>query len=211
MFFVLFEERASSTAASPPAETDLLMDPGALDSGSLVEADRWRNLQDNEFRLGTSVWRDEDGIGSWLGAAARRDRGVANAGAQHAHRLRIGTLMYDSRPSVGHEFKNTSRPTREPDHFLSFISAARPAEWAETSNPTHCAQYLGLDFYLGDQLLRWEIFESQLHAGLLGLSLIWQDADALEYYRKAGEPFNQSTHRVQHIGVSLDEVDWALR
>jgi hypothetical protein len=63
---------------------------------------------------------------------------------------------------------------------VTLVDAKRPTQWRETTNPTDCAAWLGLQPLHG--FLSWDIFEAVLSPGDLILLVSWKDQAAAEAY-----------------------------
>jgi hypothetical protein len=84
---------------------------------------------------------------------------------------------------------------------VTLINATRPAEWKQTNNPYHCAEWLGLNPWAADNT-SWDIFDAVLTPGDLILLISWKDAAAAQAYEDASAPNDKA--RVRSVRIVRD-------
>ena len=100
------------------------------------------------------------------------------------YHLRVGQITQDTRLPEGHVLAEQRLDETEVGEgtAITLVDAKRPARWAETSNPTDCSDYLGLNPYAAG-MIGWDVFDAVLTPGDLILLLSWhtkEDAAAFE-------------------------------
>jgi hypothetical protein len=143
-----------------------------------------------------SAWHDErvDFIseGAIVLAGMREVVGVSVM----SYRVRVGEVLADSHPLEGSP--SVPRTLSGSPSDATIVTAARSEEWGTATNPTVCAQFLGLDCYAGNFLENWDVYESVGNPNTLMLWLEWRDPKALDYFEETEALSLPDTLRRRH-------------
>ncbi len=161
----------------------------------------YKSLQRPGVLLMTCDWNSQEAATEWR-EQERQDR-------LSDYRMRVGELLFDNHAPKGSKLNNIhfNEHIAPQGMMMTLIEAKRPGEYRETTNPTWCGQYLGLDIYSGDMLLEWDVFESIVRPGELALTLLWPDCKAVQYFEK-GEAMllDDTTHRTRHFRILNEHI-----
>ena len=82
-------------------------------------------------------------------------------------------------------------------------TAKRPEQWAETTNPDDCAEFLGLDPY-AEGMFSYDVFEALLSPGDLILLCSWRDNAAAEAFETSSPGPIPPGGRLRRIRIIRD-------
>jgi heme-degrading monooxygenase HmoA len=215
MFAVLFEVQPwAGLAETYLAEADSLK-PELEDIQGFVDNIRYKSLQRDGWLLSVSSWRDEKSLVRWRTNASHhkaQEAGRGNnqdngrGGILEDYHLRVAQVLEDTCLPQGQKLDEPRSDVTEVGEgpAITIITGMRPAEFEHTSNPTDCAQVLGLNYYEGNALVNWDIFESLQDPRALLLMLVWRDNTALEDFENHEEISLPEAYRVRHLRVIRD-------
>jgi heme-degrading monooxygenase HmoA len=202
MFAVIFEVRPRD------GELDSYLQSADALGAELGRADgfisniRYRSLTRDGWVLSLSDWRDEKSAVGWRTSAGHHqaeENGRSRIFADY--HLRVGEITNDTRVPAGHEIveQRFDETRAGAGTALTLITASRPAEWRQTTNPADCSEFLGLDPY-ADGLLDWDVCESLAVAGDLILLQSWRTGAAAEAFELTVElPQNARLRRARIV------------
>lgn len=202
MFAVIFEVRPRPDHWDAYLETAEALRPKLDQIDGFIDNIRYKSLTREGWILSLSDWRDEKAVVRWRTQAPHheaQERGRSQILADY--HLRVGEITNDTRIPAGYELvEQRFDETRVGEGTaLTLIAARRPKEFAETSNPADCSQFLGLDPY-ADGLLDWDVFEALLTPGDLILLQSWRTGAAAEAFELTTElPADARLRRVRVI------------
>ena len=184
MFAVIFEVCPRQGQRDAYLENAEMLRPELVEVDGFIDNVRYRSLSREGWILSLSDWRDEKSVVRWRTKAAHheaQERGRSKILAEY--HLRVGEITKDTRIPTGYELveQRFDETMAGEGTALTLIEARRPAEWNETSNPTDCSEYLGLNLY-ADGLLDWDVFEALLAPGHLILIQSWRTWAAAEAF-----------------------------
>lgn len=144
-----------------------------------VDNVRYRSLIREGWILSLSDWRDEKSVVRWrthMGHHFVQERG--RSGIFEDYRLRVGQVTQDTKIPEGFELREQRLDETEVGEgtAVTLIEAKRPSQFAETSNPHDCAEFLGFEPYAAG-IVDYDVFEAVLTPGDLILLVAWRDAE----------------------------------
>lgn len=145
---------------------------------------RYRSLTREGWILSLSDWRDEKAVVRWR--TAMRHHQVQEKGRREILRdyhLRVGEVTEDTNlpPGLVLEEQRLDETEVGEGTTVVLIDDVRPAEWAGTSNPADCAEFLGLDPY-APEMVSWDVFEAVLAPSDLMLMLTFRDRASAQHF-----------------------------
>jgi len=149
-----------------------------------VENVRYRSLTREGWILSLSDWRDEKALVRWRSAMHHHEvQGRGRREILQDYHLRVGEVTADTQVPAGHalEAQRLDETRIGEGTNIVLITDARPAEWAGTSNPPDCAEFLGLDPYAAD-MVSWDVFDALLTPGDLILMLVFRDRASADHF-----------------------------
>jgi len=184
MFAVIFEVRPRPGQSDAYLENAALLRPELEQIEGFIDNVRYRSLTREGWILSLSTWRDEKALVRWRTHMHHHE--VQEGGRSEIladYHLRVGEITNDTRIPSGCELiEQRLDETRAGEGTaLTLIDARRPTEFAETSNPADCSQFLGLNPY-ADGLLDWDVSEAVLTPGDLILLQSWRTGPAAEAF-----------------------------
>ena len=185
MFSVIFEVYPKPEQWDAYLDNAKMLRPELERVDGFVDNIRYKSLTREGWILSLSGWRDEKSVVRWR--TAMRHHMVQEKGRSEIlldYHLRVGQITQDTRLPEGHVLAEQRLDETEVGEgtAITLVDAKRPARWAETSNPTDCSDYLGLNPYAAG-MIGWDVFDAVLTPGDLILLLSWhtkKDAEAFE-------------------------------
>ena len=185
MFSVIFEVYPKPEQWEAYLDNAKMLRPELERVDGFVDNIRYKSLTREGWILSLSGWRDEKSVVRWR--TAMRHHMVQEKGRSEIlldYHLRVGQITQDTRLPEGHVLAEQRLDETEVGEgtAITLVDAKRPARWAETSNPTDCSDYLGLNPYAAG-MIGWDVFDAVLTPGELILLLSWhtkKDAEAFE-------------------------------
>ena len=185
MFSVIFEVYPKPEQWDAYLDNAKMLRPELERVDGFVDNIRYKSLTREGWILSLSGWRDEKSVVRWR--TAMRHHMVQEKGRSEIlldYHLRVGQITQDTRLPEGHVLVEQRLDETEVGEgtAITLVDAKRPARWAETSNPTDCSDYLGLNPYAAG-MIGWDVFDAVLTPGDLILLLSWhtkEDAAAFE-------------------------------
>ena len=185
MFSVIFEVYPKPEQWDAYLDNAKMLRPELERVDGFVDNIRYKSLTREGWILSLSGWRDEKSVVRWR--TAMRHHMVQEKGRSEIlldYHLRVGQITQDTRLPEGHVLAEQRLDETEVGEgtAITLVDAKRPARWAETSNPTDCSDYLGLNPYAAG-MIGWDVFDAVLTPGDLILLLSWhtkEDAEAFE-------------------------------
>ena len=184
MFAVIFEVRPRPGQWDSYLGNAEALRPGLEQIDGFISNIRCRSLTREGWILSLSEWRDEKAAVRWRTEAHHHQaQELGRSQILADYHLRVGEITNDTRIPAGYELvEQRLDETRAGEGTtVTLISARRPAQWEQTSNPADCSQFLGLDPY-ADGLLDWDVFEAVLTPGDLILLQSWRTGAAAEAF-----------------------------
>ena len=185
MFSLIFEVYPKPEQWDAYLDNAKMLRPELERVDGFVDNIRYKSLTREGWILSLSGWRDEKSVVRWR--TAMRHHLVQEKGRSEIlldYHLRVGQITQDTRLPEGHVLAEQRLDETEVGEgtAITLVDAKRPARWAETSNPTDCSDYLGLNPYAAG-MIGWDVFDAVLTPGDLILLLSWhtkEDAEAFE-------------------------------
>jgi heme-degrading monooxygenase HmoA len=204
MFSVLFEVQPKSEKWNDYLDNAKMLRPELEKIDGFVENIRYQSLQRAGWILSLSSWRDEKSVVRWR--TAQNHHLVQQKGRDEileSYHLRVGEIFADNQIPAGMKLLNQRTDETEVGEgaMVTIITAIRPGHPA---NVTACAQFMGLDFYSGDTLVDWDIYDAVLTPGDLCLMLVWKDCSAVKQFENSERTFLPDTHRIRHVRIVRD-------
>jgi heme-degrading monooxygenase HmoA len=184
MFSVLFEVQPKQEQWDAYLENAKLLRPELEQVDGFIDNIRYKSLNREGWLLSLSNWRDEKAVVRWR--TAMRHHMVQQKGRDEIladYHLRVGQITRDTRlPAEQVLTEQRLDETETGDaKVVTLIDAKRPKEWASTTNPAQCSEFLGLDPY-ADGMVGWDVFDAVLTPGDLILMMSWRDQAAAEAF-----------------------------
>jgi heme-degrading monooxygenase HmoA len=185
MFSVIFEVHPKPEQQDAYFGYARMLKPELEQVDGFIDNVRYGSLTRDGWLLSLSNWRDEKSVIRWR--TRMRHHEAQEKGRSEIlsdYHLRVGQLTQDTRLPEGYRLHEQRLDETETGQAttIHLIDARRPAEFAETSNPAACSEFLGLNPYAGG-MIAWDVFEAVLTPGDLILLLAWRgqaDAEAFE-------------------------------
>jgi heme-degrading monooxygenase HmoA len=151
MFSVIFEVHPKSDQWDAYLDYAKMLRPELEQIEGFVDNIRYRSLTRNGWILSLSGWRDEKAVVRWRTAVKHHE--IQERGRSEVlldYHLRVGQVTQDTRLPKGCELREQRLDETEVGEgtAIALINAKRPKEFAETSNPADCAEFLGLNPFL---------------------------------------------------------------
>jgi heme-degrading monooxygenase HmoA len=175
MFSLIFEVYPKPEQWEAYLDNAKMLRPELERVDGFVDNIRYKSLTREGWILSLSGWRDEKSVVRWR--TAMRHHLVQEKGRSEIlldYHLRVGQITQDTRLPEGHVLAEQRLDETEVGEgtAITLVDAKRPARWAETSNPTDCSDYLGLNPYAAG-MIGWDVFDAVLTPGDLILLLSW--------------------------------------
>jgi|SRR5581483_11683419 len=165
MFAVIFEVQPRPERWDAYLGNAKMLRPELEQVEGFVENIRYKSLQRPGWILSLSAWRDEKAVVRWRTKARHHEVQERGRGEILAdYHLRVGQIVGDTKLPDGYALVEQRLDETEVGEgtAITLITAKRPTGFGHTSNPTDYAQYLGLNYFEGDALVAWDVFESVL-------------------------------------------------
>jgi quinol monooxygenase YgiN len=189
MFSVMFEARPRPDEwNSYLGEANMLRQEVEQVDG-FIDNIHYRSLTQEGWILSLSGWRDEKSLVRWQTRMHYHEVQVkVRNQVLEDYRVRVGQITQDTEIPEGCQLLEQRLDETEVGEgkAVTLITARRPGQWAETTNPDDCAALLGLDPY-ADGLLSYDVFDAVLSPGDLLLLCAWRDNAAAEAF-ETGNP-----------------------
>jgi heme-degrading monooxygenase HmoA len=184
MFSVLFEVHPKPEQWDAYLANAKMLRPELVQVDGFVDNIRYKSLTREGWLLSLSGWRDEKAVVRWR--TQMRHHEVQEKGRNEIlldYHLRVGEVTKDTQLPLGSELREQRLDETEIGEakFVTLIDAKRPKEWASTTNPASCAEFLGLDPY-ADGMIAWDVFDAVLTPGDLILMMSWRDQAAADAF-----------------------------
>lgn len=189
MFAIIFEVRPRPGQWTTYLETAEALQPELERIDGFVGSTHYRSLTRDGWILSLSDWADEKAAVRWrTGAHHHELQGWGRLRILADYHLRVGEITHDTHLPAAFELveQRFDETKAGEGSAVNLVSARRPVEWKETTNPADCSQYLGLDPY-ADGLLGWDVFEAVLAPGDLILLQSWRTGAAAEAFELTAE------------------------
>jgi heme-degrading monooxygenase HmoA len=183
MFSVLFEVRPKADQWDAYLGYAKMLRPELEQVNGFVDNIRYKSLNRDGWILSLSNWRDEKSVVRWRTKMRHHEvQELGRAEVLQDYHLRVGQITRDTRVPEGYELHEQRLEETEVGEgtTVTLIDAKRPANWKETTNPAHCAEWLGLQPLHG--FLSWDIFEAVLMPDDIILMVSWKDQPAAESF-----------------------------
>jgi hypothetical protein len=121
------------------------------------------------------------------------------------YRLRVGQITQDTEIPEGCQLLEQRLDETEVGEgkAITLITAKRPEQWAETTNPDDCAEFLGLNPY-AEGMLSHDVFDAVLSPGDLILLCSWRDNAAAEAFETSNPGPIPSGGRPRRVRIIRD-------
>jgi heme-degrading monooxygenase HmoA len=184
MFSVIFEVHPKAAQWDAYLGNAKMLRPELEQVEGFIDNIRYKSLKREGWILSLSSWRDEKSVVRWR--TKMRHRMVQDKGRSEIlldYHLRVGQITQDTRIPEGHVLAEQRLDETEVGEgtTIILIDAKRPVQWAETSNPTDYAEYLGLDPSAGG-MIGWDVFDAVLTPGDVILLLSWRIKEHAEAF-----------------------------
>jgi heme-degrading monooxygenase HmoA len=180
MFSVIFEVRPRPEKWDDYLGLAQMLRPELARVDGFIDNIRYKSLLRDGWILSLSGWRDEKSVVRWRTAMRHHEVQEKGRGEILAdYHLRVGQITEDTQVPKGHQILEQRLDETEVGaaKAITLITAKRPTNFPETTNPDDCAEFLGLNPY-ADGLVSYEVFEAVLTPGDLILLCAWRDMDA---------------------------------
>jgi heme-degrading monooxygenase HmoA len=185
MFSVIFEVHPKPDQWDAYLGNAKMLRPELEQVDGFIDNIRYKSLTREGWILSLSGWRDEKSLVRWR--TKMRHHMVQERGRSEIlldYHLRVGQITQDTRIPEGYALSEQRLDETQVGEgtTVTLIDAKRPAQWAQTSNPADCSEYLGLNPYAGG-MVGWDVLDAVLTPGDLILLLSWrtkEDAEAFE-------------------------------
>ena len=202
MFAVIFEARPRPGQWGAYFENANALQQELEQIDGFIDNIRYTSLTREGWILSLSQWREEKALVRWRTDVSHHEAQVRGRSQILAdYHVRVGEITNDTRIPPGYELvEERFDETRVGEGTaVTMISAKRPMEFKETSNPADCSQFLGLNPY-ADGLLGWDVFEAILTPGDLILLQSWRTGAAAEAFELTTDlPKNARLRRMRVI------------
>jgi heme-degrading monooxygenase HmoA len=184
MFSVIFEVRPKSAESDAYLDNATMLRPALEQVDGFIDNVRYKGLTREGWILSLSSWRDEKSLVRWrthMGHHEVQEKGRNQILADY--RLRVGQITQDTEIPEGSQLIEQRLDETEVGEgkAITLITAKRPEQWAETTNPDDCAEFLGLNPY-ADGMLSYDVFDAVLSPGDLVLLCSWRDNASAEAF-----------------------------
>jgi heme-degrading monooxygenase HmoA len=193
MFSVIFEVKPRKEKWDDYLANAKMLRPQLEKIEGFVDNIRYKSLTRDGWILSLSNWRDEKSVVHWRTKEAHhlvQEKGRGEI--LEDYHLRVGQITADNRIPAGYQLLEQRLDETEVGEGTTaiMIDAKRPGEFAETSNPADCSEYLGLNPYASD-MLAWDVMEAVLS--------FKNEAAAKEFERTVTLPADGRMRRVRVV------------
>jgi heme-degrading monooxygenase HmoA len=204
MFSVLFEVHPNQNNWEDYLNSAKMLRPELERIDGFVDNIRYKSLTREGWLLSLSGWRDEKSLVRWRTQVRHHE--IQQKGRDEIladYHLRVGQITADNQLPPGHVLTEQRLDETEVGEgsAITLINMTRPAEWKETTNPSDCAEWLGLNPWTGSST-SWDVFDAVLTPGDLILLISWKDNAAAAAYEKSAMP--QDGARTRRVRVVRD-------
>jgi heme-degrading monooxygenase HmoA len=204
MFSVIFEVFPNKENWDDYLNSAKMLRPELEQIDGFVDNIRYKSLTRDGWILSLSGWRDEKSLVRWRTQVRHHE--IQQKGRDEIladYHLRVGQITADNVLPQGYVLTEQRLDETEVGEgtAVTLINAARPAEWRETTNPSDCAEWLGLNPWTG-QSTSWDLFDAVLTPGDLILLISWKDSAAAEAYERTAMPADGT--RLRRVRVVRD-------
>lgn len=202
MFCVIFEGRPRTGHLEAFLDSAERLKPELEQTEGFISNTQYRSLNRDGWILSLSDWKDEKALVRFR--TTRLHDEAQEEGREKIladYHLRVGEVIQDTLPPAGctlieQRFDETAAGAGK---AVTLVSAHRPAQWKETTNPADCSEFLGLNPY-ADGMLDWDVLEDMAVPGNLILLIEWQTGAAAEDFEGTTElPSSARLRRVRII------------
>jgi heme-degrading monooxygenase HmoA len=189
MFSVIFEGRPKPEQWDTYLADAEMLRPELDEVDGFIDTVHYKSLTREGWILSLSGWRDEKSLVRWR--TRMRLHEVQEKGRNQIladYHLRVGQVTQDTEIPKGCQLREQRLDETEvgDSKAITLITAKRPDQWAETSNPDDCAEFLGLNPY-AEGMRSYDVFDAVLSPGDLILLCAWRDNAAAEAF-ETGNP-----------------------
>jgi heme-degrading monooxygenase HmoA len=180
MFSVVFEVHPKPEQWDAYLDNAKMLRPELEQIDGFVDNIRYKSLTREGWILSLSNWRDEKAVVRWRTKVQHHEvQAKGRSEILTDYHLRVGQLTEDTKLPEGYSLEEQRLDETQIGEgtALTLVAATRPKEWAGTSNPADCAEFLGLDPY-ADGMMAWDVFDAVLTPGDLILMMTWRDQAA---------------------------------
>jgi heme-degrading monooxygenase HmoA len=184
MFSVIFEGRPKPEQWDTYLADAEMLRPELDEVDGFIDTVHYKSLTREGWILSLSGWRDEKSLVRWR--TRMRLHEVQEKGRNQIladYHLRVGQVTQDTEIPKGCQLREQRLDETEvgDSKAITLITAKRPQQWAATTNPDDCAEFLGLNPY-AEGMLSYDVFEAVHSPGDLILLCAWRDSAAAEAF-----------------------------
>jgi heme-degrading monooxygenase HmoA len=187
MFSVIFEVRPRPGKWDDYLDNAKMLRPELEKVDGFIDNIRYKSLLRDGWIVSLSGWRDEKSLVRWRTATDHhevQEKGRAEILADY--HFRVGQITADTQIPEGCQILEQRLDETDIGEAkaITLITAKRPAQFQETTNPNDCAEFLGLNPY-ADGLVSYEVCEALDAPGDLILLCAWRDMSAADSFATA--------------------------
>lgn len=206
MFSVIFEVRPRPGEWDTYLANAKMLRPELEQVDGFIDNIRYKGLTRDGWILSLSGWRNEKSLVRWR--THMRHHEVQEKGRNQIladYRLRVGQITQDTEVPEGCQLLEQRLDETEvgEGRAITLITAKRPEQWAETTNPDDCAEFLGLNPY-ADGMLSYDVFEAVLSPRDLILLCSWRDNAAAEAFETSNPGPIPAGGRLRRVRIIRD-------
>jgi heme-degrading monooxygenase HmoA len=184
MFSVIFEVRPKPDELDTYLANAQMLRPELEQVDGFIDNIRYKCLTREGWILSLSGWRDEKSLVRWrthMHHHELQEKGRDQILADY--HLRVGQITQDTEIPEGGQLLEQRLDETEVGEgkAITLVTAKRPEQWAATTNPDDCAEFLGLNPY-AEGMLSYDVFDAVLSPGDLILLCSWRDNTAAEAF-----------------------------
>jgi heme-degrading monooxygenase HmoA len=184
MFSVILEVQPKPDKWDAYFDDAKMLQPELEQVDGFIDNIHYKGLTREGWILSLSGWRDEKALVRWRTGKRRHE--VQEKGRNRIladYHLRVGQITQDTEIPEGGQLLEQRLDETEVGEAkaITLITAKRPRQWAETTNPDDCAEFLGLNPY-AEGMLSYDVFEAVHSPGDLILLCAWRDNAAAEAF-----------------------------
>ncbi len=206
MFSVIFEVKPNRDRVDDYFDTAKMLRPELEQVNGFIDNIRYKSLTRDGWILSLSGWRDEKSVVRWRSTMMHHEAQTKGRDVIFAdYHLRVGEVIQDTDVPAGYALQEQRLDETEAGEgtTVTLITAKRPAQFRETSNPADCSEFLGLNPYASG-MLSWDVFEAVLTPGDLILLISWADRAAAEAFEKNTPDPVPAEGRLRHVRIVRD-------
>jgi heme-degrading monooxygenase HmoA len=206
MFLVIFEVRPKPDEWDTYLGNAQMLRPELEQLDGFIDDIHYKSLTREGWFLSLSGWRDEKSLVRW------RTRMLHHKVQEKArnqivsdYHFRVGQITQDTGIAEGGRLPEQRLDETEVGEgkAITLITAKRPEQWAETTNPDDCAEFLGLNPY-AEGMLAYDVFDEILSPGDLILLCSWRDNAAAEAFETSSPGPIPPGGRLRRIRIIRD-------